>query len=83
MCLGCIHAQQKKNAAPIFRRMLASHERALAMAHKRQEPAGQIAARELVARIRQELHRAEELTMDVATAIEEMAEETERAYGQP
>jgi hypothetical protein len=55
--------------------MLASHERALAMAHKRNEPAGQIAARELeVARIRQALRRAEELTLDVAAAIEEMAE---------
>ena len=56
--------------------MLASHERALALAHKRNEPAGQIAARELeVARIRQALRRAEELTLDVAAAIEEMAEQ--------
>ena len=39
------------------------------------EPAGQIAARELeVARLRHALRRAEELTMDVAAAIEEMAE---------
>lgn len=63
--------------------MLASHERALAMAHKRNEPAGQIAARELeVARIRQALRRAEELTMDVAAAIGEMAEGTGKTYGQ-
>jgi site-specific recombinase XerD len=75
VCLGCVHAQPKKSAAPTFRRMLASHERALALAHKRNEPAGQIAARELeVARIRQALRRAEELTLDVAAAIEEMAE---------
>jgi hypothetical protein len=37
--------------------------------------ASQTAAREMeVARLRQALHRAEELTMDVAAAIEEMAE---------
>jgi integrase len=30
VCLGCVHAQPKKSAAPIFRRMLVSHERALA-----------------------------------------------------
>ena len=29
ICLGCAHAQPKKSAAPIFRRMLASHERSL------------------------------------------------------
>lgn len=53
------------------------------MAHKRNEPAGQIPAREMeVARIRQALRRAEELTLDVAAAIEEMAEETEKTYGQ-
>jgi site-specific recombinase XerD len=75
VCLGCVHAQPKKSAAPIFRRMLASHERALAAAKTRGEPAGQIAAREMeVARLRQALRRAEELTTDVAAAIEEMAE---------
>jgi len=74
VCLGCVHAQPKKSAAPIFRRMLASHERELKAAHTRGEPAGQIAARELeVARIRQALRRAEELATDVAAAIEEMA----------
>jgi hypothetical protein len=29
ICLGCAHAQPKKSAVPIFRRMLASHERSL------------------------------------------------------
>jgi integrase len=71
VCLGCVHAQPKKSAAPIFRRMLASHERELAAARGRKEPAGQIAARELeVARIRGALLRAEELAGDVAAAIE-------------
>lgn len=51
--------------------MLASHERELAAAKGRQEPAGQVAARELeVARIRGALIRAEELSGDVAAAIE-------------
>jgi hypothetical protein len=77
VCLGCVHAQPKKSAAPIFRRMLASHERALAAARTRGEPAGQIASRELeVAPLRQALRRAEELAVDVAAAIEEMAEES-------
>jgi len=71
VCLGCVHAQPKKSAAPIFRRMLASHERELAAARARGEPTGQIAARELeVARIRSALMRAEELAGDVAAAIE-------------
>ena len=53
VCLGCAHAQPKKSATPVFRRMLASHERALAAAKLSGEPAGQLAARELeVARIR-------------------------------
>ena len=47
VCLGCTHAQPKQSAAPIFRGMLASHERALGTAHQRGEPAGQIAARQL------------------------------------
>ena len=56
---------------PTFRSMLASHERALAAARGRGEPAGQIAARELeVARIATALRRAEELATDVAEAIE-------------
>ncbi len=71
VCLGCVHAQPKKSAAPVFRRMLASHERERVAAKARGEPAGQIAARELeVARIRGALQRAEELTSDVAAAIE-------------
>ena len=32
ICLGCAHAQPKKSAVPIFRRMLASHERSLVAA---------------------------------------------------
>jgi hypothetical protein len=75
VCLGCTHAQPKKSAAPMFRRMLASHERELTKAKQRGEPAGQIAARELeVERIRGALCRAEELTGDVAAAIEAAAE---------
>jgi hypothetical protein len=45
ICLGCAHAQPKKSAVPIFRRMLTSHERSLATARGHSEPAGQIAAR--------------------------------------
>ena len=75
VCLGCVHAQPKKSATPIFRRMLASHERALAVAKLSGEPAGQLAARELeVARIRGALQRAEELSADVAAAIESAAD---------
>jgi integrase len=71
VCLGCVHAQPKKSAAPTFRRMLASHERALAVAKLTGEPAGQLAARELeVARIRAALQRAKELPADVTVAIE-------------
>jgi hypothetical protein len=71
VCLGCTHAQPKQSAAPIFRRMLASHERALGTARQRGEPAGQIAARQLeVTRIGHALRRAEDLPSDVAAAIE-------------
>jgi integrase len=71
VCLGCNHAQPKKSAASTFRQMLISHRRELARAHKRGEPPGQIAARELeVVRIEHALHRAEELAVDVAEAIE-------------
>jgi hypothetical protein len=71
VCLGCPHAQPKKSAVPIFRRMLASHERSLVNARSNAEPAGQLAARELeVARIRHALHRATELRDDAAAAIE-------------
>ncbi|MGH7635865.1 MAG: tyrosine-type recombinase/integrase [Gemmatimonadaceae bacterium] len=71
VCLGCTHAQPKQSAAPIFRRMLASHERALGTARQHGEPAGQIAARQLeVSRITHALQRAEALPSDVAAAIE-------------
>ena len=74
VCLGCTHAQPKQSAAPIFRRMLASHERALGTARQHGEPAGQIAARQLeVSRISHALRRAEELPSDVAAAIESEA----------
>ncbi len=75
VCLGCSHAQPKKSAAPIFRRMLASHQRALAGAKLSGEPAGQLAARELeVARISGALQRAEELPADVAAAMESVGD---------
>jgi len=71
ICLGCAHAQPKKSAVPIFRRMLASHQRSLGAARDHSEPAGQIAAREMeIARIKGALQRAEELSDDVAAAIE-------------
>ncbi|ARG91872.1 hypothetical protein PJK45_24520 [Mycobacterium kansasii] len=62
VCLGCVHARPKKTAAPVFRRMIASHTRALAKARNHGEPAGQLAARELeLDRLRSALRRAEEL----------------------
>jgi site-specific recombinase XerD len=71
VCLGCTHAQPKKSAAPIFRRMIASHTRALTQARSNGEPAGQLAARELeIDRLRSALHRAQELDDDVAQALE-------------
>jgi site-specific recombinase XerD len=71
VCLGCVHAQPKKTAAPVFRRMIASHTRALAKARDLAEPAGQLAARELeLDRLRSALRRAEELDDDVAIALE-------------
>ena len=71
ICLGCTHAQPKKSAVPIFRRMLASHQRSLTTAREHNEPAGQIASRELeIVRINGALQRAEELSDDVAEAIE-------------
>jgi hypothetical protein len=74
LCLGCSHAQPKKSAVPIFRGMLASHERELRTARGRNEPAGQIAARELeTVRIGTALRRADELDADVAEAIEAAA----------
>lgn len=71
VCLGCGHAQPKKSALPVFRRMLTSHTRALDKAREHGEPAGQIAAREFeVERIRSAMQRAQELTDDVAEALE-------------
>lgn len=74
VCLGCGHAQPKKSALPVFRRMLLSHSRALNEAESNGEPAGQIAARQLeVGRIRSAMQRAQELTNDAAQALEEAA----------
>jgi hypothetical protein len=71
ICLGCSHAQPKKSAAPIFRRMLISHRRSLADGEQAGEPAGQLAARRLeIQRIEGALGRAEELPADVAALIE-------------
>lgn len=40
ICLGCTHAQPKKSAVPIFRRMLgSSHQRSLNTAREQNEPA--------------------------------------------
>lgn len=68
-----MHAQPKKSAAPapVFRRMGASHQRALDKAQEVGEPAGHVAARQLeVERIEHALRRAEELDYSVAKAIE-------------
>ena len=71
VCLGCTHAQPKKSAAPIFRRMLISHRRSLADGERTGEPAGQLAARRLeIQRIEGALGRAEQLPADVAAMIE-------------
>ena len=51
--------------------MLASDERSLAAARGHSEPAGQIASREMeIVRIKGALQRAEDLSHDVAGAIE-------------
>jgi len=71
ICLGCPQVQPKKTAVPLLQRMLASHQRSLSAAQDHHEPAGQIASRELeIVRIRGVLQRAEELSDDVAAAIE-------------
>jgi hypothetical protein len=70
VCLGCSSAQPKKSAAPVFQRMLRSHQAALDRARGVGEPAGQIAARELeVQRISGALRRADDLDDDVAAAM--------------
>jgi len=38
ICYGCAHARPKKSAVPIFRRMLASHDRSLMAARSHGEP---------------------------------------------
>jgi integrase len=73
VCLGCSHAQPKRSAAPIFQRMLTSHEHALERARQAGEPAGQIAARELEIQRTGALRRADELTDDAAAALEAVA----------
>lgn len=74
VCLRCHHAQPKKSAATVFRRMIASHTRSLDKARSGGEPAGQIAARELeVERLRSARRRAEELDDDVAIALESVS----------
>lgn len=74
VCLGCGHAQPKKSALPVFRRMLTSHTRALDKAREHGEPAGQIAARELeVERIRSAMQRAQDLSDDAGEALETAA----------
>jgi len=74
VCLGCGHAQPKKSAAPVFRRMLLSHHRSLGRAREAGEPAGQLAARELeIQRIDSALRRSDELTDDAAAALEAVA----------
>jgi hypothetical protein len=57
---------------PVFKRMFASHQRSLEAARIHNEPAGQIAARELeLVRIKGALQKAEELSDDVAYAMEQ------------
>ena len=65
----------KKSAVPIFRQMLASHQCSLSAAREHNEPAGQVASRKLeIVRIKGALQRAEELSDDVAAAVEEFSE---------
>lgn len=70
-------AQPKRSAAPLFGRMLASHDKALGRAREKGEPAGRLAARELeVQRMSGDLRRAGDprragdLDDDVGAAIE-------------
>jgi site-specific recombinase XerD len=71
VCLGCVHAQPKKAALPLFENMRANHARELARAEARHEPLGQIASRRLeLARLDQAVRRANELSVDVAKAME-------------
>jgi hypothetical protein len=71
VCLGCVHAQPKKSALPTFTQMHANHQRELAKAQARGEPAGQVAARKLeIDRLARAMQRASELSVDVAQAME-------------
>lgn len=71
VCLGCVHAQPKKAALPLFEKMRASHARELARAEARNEPLGQLASRRLeLARLDQAVRRARELSTDVAQAMD-------------
>lgn len=75
ICLGCVHAQPKKSAMPLFERMRASHARQLERAEARREPLGQLAARrQELHRIERALRRTQELDTDVAAAMEEALE---------
>lgn len=71
VCLGCVHAQPKKSALPLFEKMRANHARELGRAEARCEPLGQLASRRLeIARLDQAIRRAQELSVDVAQAME-------------
>ena len=66
----CACAAEEKCGADLSA-MLTSHERSLATARGHSEPAGQIAARETeIVRIKGALQSTEELSDDVAAAIE-------------
>jgi hypothetical protein len=72
ICLGCAHAQPKKSAVPIFGACRPAPSAAWWLREVDREPAGQLAAREMeIVRIQCALHRAEELSDDLAAVIEE------------
>ncbi len=72
ICLGCGHAQPKKSAMPTFERMRVSHARQLERAETRGEPLGQLAARrQELYRIEGALRRTQDISADVASAMEE------------
>ncbi|WGF90778.1 tyrosine-type recombinase/integrase [Marinivivus vitaminiproducens] len=71
VCLGCVHAQPKKSALPLFEEMRANHARELTRAEARHEPLGQLASRRLeLTRLDQAVRRARELSVNVAQAME-------------
>ena len=73
VCLGCTHAQPKRSAIPTFRAMQAGHQPAL----KRARAAPNRPARSPPASSKsfasKALRRAEQLTQDVAAAIQASA----------